>query len=80
MKLTREQIGAIQKEVQAYKSVAAKFGQAAVELWQARIDVAIATGQADSLDDFLDPGRVAWGNDNCKCPGARSEIGDVVER
>lgn len=80
MKLTKEQIGAIQKEVQNYKTAASKMGQAAVELWQARIDVAIAAGQADSIDELLHPGgSVAWGNDNCKC-STRPEIGDMVER
>ena len=81
MKLSREQIERIQKEAERYKSAVEKAGNAGVELWKARIDMSIALGEADSIDDMLGPGKVAsWGDNNCAC-SARPIIGmEEVER
>lgn len=82
MKLSREQVERVQSEAEAYKLAAKNLGKAATELWQARIDMSIAVGEADSLDDMIGPGKVAsWtGGDNCSCRTALPVDMQEVER
>ena len=82
MPLTREQIEAIKKEAENYKVAVDQTGKAATELWKARIDVAIAAGEATSIDDLVKPGdAVAWGNGSCPtnngCPSTKLNPGDM---
>ncbi len=81
MKLSHEQIERIRKEAEQYKVAVEKAGNAAVELWKARINMAIAVGEAESIDDIIKPGdAVSWGDGNCQC-SARPIIGmEEVER
>lgn len=68
MALTREQIEGVRKEAEAYKAATGQAGQAMITLWQARIDMAIAAGVAETVDDLIAPPRdmAAW-NGNCGC-------------
>ena len=68
MGLSREQIEGVRKEAEAYKAATGQVGQAMVTLWQARIDMAIAAGEAETVDDLIAPPRdmAAW-NGNCNC-------------
>jgi len=83
MKLSREQIERIQKETESYKSAVEKAGNAAVELWKSRIDMTIALGEVESIDDIIEPGDVvAWGdtNGNCPCPGRSIGMEEIERR
>lgn len=76
MALSREQIENVRAEAEMYKAATSQVGKAMTTLWQARIDVAIAVGKAETVDDLLKPPSVAgtWGDDNCGCH-ARLEPG-----
>ncbi len=71
MPLSKEQIERIKKEAVNYKSAVDQIGKASTELWKARIDMSIAAGGVESIDDLVKPGgAVAWGeihNGNCGC-------------
>ena len=78
MGLSREQIEDVRKEAEKYKAATGQVGQAMVTLWQARIDMAIAAGEAETVDDLLKPPEVGlWDNGNCNC-AARLEPGAEV--
>ena len=68
MGLSREQIEGVRKEAEVYKAATGQVGQAVVTLWQARIDMAIAAGEAETVDDLIAPPRdmAAW-NGACSC-------------
>lgn len=78
MGLSRDQIEEVKKEAEKYKAATGQVGQALTTLWQARIDVAIAAGEAETVEDLLKPPEVAlWDNKNCDC-SARWEPGTEV--
>lgn len=78
MGLSREQIEDVRKEAEKYKAATGQVGQAMVTLWQARIDMAIAAGEAETVDEMIKPPEIAsWGDGNCGC-NARLEPGMEV--
>jgi hypothetical protein len=83
--LTEEQIRRIKLEAEKFKEKTTELGNAAVGLWQARIDMAIASGLADNIDDVIRPPlRTVWGDDNCGCiqlpPTRELEIKTVQQK
>ena len=66
MALSKEQIEEVRKEAVKYKEATVEAGHAVVSLWQARIDMAIATGDVDIIEKSLDS-EIRWGDTNCSC-------------
>ena len=78
MGLSREQIEDVRKEAERYKAATGQVGQAMTTLWQARIDVAIAAGEAETVDDLLKPPSAMMWDGNCDCKP--KEVMDPVNR
>jgi hypothetical protein len=47
------QISDVRREAEKFKKAAAGFGQAVVELWSARIDVAISAGDEEEIAELV---------------------------
>lgn len=80
MGLSCEQIEEVRKEAEKYKAATGQVGLALTTLWQAHIDMTIATGEVETVDEITKmPDIVAWGDKNSNCPcGARLEPGQEV--
>jgi hypothetical protein len=63
--LKRSQFDSIKKEAEKYKEAVIGANSAQLALWEARVDVMIASGQVESITEIID--LVAWNNNNCQC-------------
>jgi len=67
MALTQEQLTLIKAEAERFKELSAELSRVSVEMWQTRIDMVIAAGAAETVDDIITPPSPFWGDTNCSC-------------
>jgi hypothetical protein len=68
MSSKEKELEEIKAKAQEMKRAIEDAGEAQASLWSSSIDMAIATGDVDSLKDLVKPGaQAAWGDNNCQC-------------
>lgn len=71
MPLSQEDLERIREEAERYKEAIVNTSNTAVELWHARIDMIMAAGGVESVDDIIARPEPFWGNNNCDCRSFR---------